>query len=153
MALIGWAKLAWQSDYGQFYLIDRDDAGIPAPEIITEAMLDDSFATGPSGLTVYTQDCLQQHLSIHIYDAEPEQMATEPMSGKPWTRVRDTQAHFPSKIFAVSSPSASTPLPCGPIFLTPATTMNVRISWMEFQGSRDDNVPVEPDVITVELWE
>jgi len=28
----------------------------------------------------------------------------------------------------------------------------MRIGWMEFQGSRDDSVPVEPDIIDISIW-
>ena len=89
----GWATFAWQSDYGQFYLVD-------------------------------------------------------PAAGFAET----TEALFPSRRFSISSPSMPHPLPAGPAFLLEAGSMAVRIGWMKFQGSRDDNVPVEPDVIAIALW-
>ena len=44
------------------------------------------------------------------------------------------------------------PLPAGPLFLLDTESVAARISWMEFQGSRDDSQPVEPDVIAITLW-
>ena len=34
----GWTTLAWQSDYGQFYLVDREDEAFEAPVEITAEM-------------------------------------------------------------------------------------------------------------------
>ncbi len=74
------------------------------------------------------------------------------LSGRPWTQVGTIAARFPSCRFAVSSPSSPDPLPFGPFFFLGAEAVLVRVSWMEFQGSRDDGVPVEPDVIEVVIW-
>lgn len=149
----GWATFAWQADYGQFYLIDGDGADFHAPEEITTAMVEDSLAVLPSGLVVYTAGCLQQHIRIAIYAARPEQdPAQEPMWGKPWTHQRTVTAHFPSRRFTISSPSTPTPRPCGPLFLLDSPVVTIRISWMEFQDTRDDSVPVEPDVIDLAIW-
>ncbi len=149
--LLGWATLAWVSDYSQFYLIDPADAAFEAPtEITAEMMRRDFFAT-PSGLVVYTQDCLRQHIDISIYDGEPAHPATEPMSQAAWTRVEGADLHFPSRSFGLSSPSHPT-LPFGPLFLVGSELMRARIAWKEFKGSRDDSIPVEPDVIAVSLW-
>ncbi|MDQ8731066.1 hypothetical protein [Bradyrhizobium sp. LHD-71] len=148
----GWAAFAWQSDYSQFYLIDRDDLSFTPPVEITPEMERRSFFVPPAGLVVYTLGCLQQHIRIAIYDTEPDHAPAEPMRGNPWTRVETTAARFPSRKFAISSPSMPDSLPAGPIFLLDSTDVAVRIAWMEFQGSRDDSVPVEPDVIEITMW-
>ena len=114
VALLGSANLAWQSDYSQFYLIDPDDDGFRAPEEITAEMERRSFIAAPSGLVVYTNDCLQQHIRLSIHDGEPLHPATEPMSGAAWTRVGEADLHFPSRSFGVSSPSHPTPCPSVP---------------------------------------
>jgi hypothetical protein len=147
----GWATFTWQSDYGQFYLVD-DQREFAAPIEITPEMERRSFAVTSAGLVVYTASCLQQHIRIQIYDAEPDHSPIEEMSGNPWTRVETTQLSFPSRKFTISSPSMPSPLPAGPIFLLDTERVAARISWMEFQGSRDDSQPVEPDVIAITLW-
>ena len=148
----GWATLAWQADYGQFYLIDREDSSFLPPAEITPEMEARSLFAPNSGLVVYTGGCLQQHIRIAIYDSEPQHSAVERMSDRPWTRVETVEARFPSQKFSISSPSFPDPLPNGPIFCVDAETVTARISWMEFQGSRDDSVPVEPDVIEITIW-
>ncbi len=149
----GWATFAWQSDYGQFYLIDHERSStFTAPIEITPEMEQRSFFAAPGGLVVYTESCLQQHIRIAIYDTEPDHAPVEQMSGRPWTRVETTEACFPSRTFTLSSPSMPDPLPAGPLFLLATERAAARISWMEFQGSRDDSVPVEPDVIEITLW-
>ncbi len=148
----GWATFAWQADYGQFYLIDGEDEAFLAPETITSEMETRRVVAPAAGLVVYTEGCLQQHLRIALYDAEPDHPPAEPMSGKPWTQVETIQARFPSRRFTLSSPSTPYPLPGGPHFVVETETVTVRVSWMEFQGSRDDSVPVEPDVIEIVLW-
>ena len=152
MALRGWATFAWQSDYGQFYLIDREDVDFLAPEVVTSEMMSASFHVPPTGLVVYTGDCLQQQIRIHIHDAEPELATEDVMSGKRWTRVQAARTRFPSRSFAISSPSLPHPMPGGPAFFLESEMVGVRISWMEFEGIRDDSVPVEPDVIEIALW-
>jgi len=151
-SLLGWARFAWQSDYGQFYLIDCQDHDFAAPVEITPDIESRGLSVMPSGIVVYTQDSLQQHISISIVSDEPEPLPAEPMSGKPWTRRQTAQVHFPSRRFYLSSPSTPAPLPNGPIFLVESMMSTIRISWMEFQGSRDDSVPVEPDVIDIAMW-
>jgi hypothetical protein len=148
----GWANFAWQSNYGQFYLVDRADHAFTAAIEITPEMEARNLAVTSSGLVIYTQSCLQQHIRIAIYDIEPEHPVTEPMSGNLWTRIEQTQASFPSKSFGISSPSLPDPLPCGPIFLVDSADCMVQINWMEFQGSRDDSVPVDPDIIDIAIW-
>ena len=148
----GWATLAWQSDYGQFYLLDRKDSAFEAPVEITPELEARSLFVMPSGITIYTQSCLQQHIRIAIYHREPDHSAVDPMSGNPWTRVETVEVRFPSRSFAISSPSMPDPLPNGPIFLVDSQACAMRISWMEFPGSRDDSVPVEPDVIDIAIW-
>ena len=104
------------------------------------------------GLVIYTHSSLQQHIRIAIYDSEPEHPVTEPMSGNLWTRIEQTQASFPSRSFAISSPSLPDPLPYGPIFLVGSADCVIQINWMEFQGGRDDSVPVDPDIIDIAIW-
>ncbi|MFD1330488.1 hypothetical protein ACFQ4O_00545 [Methylopila musalis] len=148
----GWARFAWQSDYGQFYLVDCGDVAFEAPVEITPQMEQTGVATPKAGLVVYTQGCLQQHIQIAIYASEPEGSPVEPLSGRPWTRVSTATASFPSRAFGLSSPSFPHPLPAGPLFVLDAERVNVRIEWMEHPEGRDDSVPVEPDVIAVTLW-
>lgn len=150
--LTGWANFAWQADYGQFYLIDLEDLAFEAPTSFTEEMETRRVIALSSGLVVYTNDCLQQHVRLHLHDAEPALEPAESMSGNPWTQVETLSAKFPSRAFSLSSPSSPTPLPGGPIFLLDAPTVGVRVYWMEFQGSRDDSVPVDPDVIEIHFW-
>ncbi|MCR0984651.1 hypothetical protein [Roseomonas populi] len=152
MALRGWTSLAWQADYGQFYLVDPGDAAFRPPEEITPEMERCSLFVLPAGLVVYTEGCLQQRIDIAIHDAEPDHPPAEPMSGNPWTRTGMAELSFPSRRFSISSPSSPDPLPCGPFFLLDSAAAKARINWMEFQGSRDDSVPVEPDVISIALW-
>lgn len=152
MAIRGWATFARVSDYSQFYLIDCEDSAFVPPMEITPEMEARSLFVPPSGIVIYTQDCLQQHVSIAIHDNEPEHSSVEQMSGKPWTRIETAEVSFPSRRFTISSPSMPDPLPCGPVFFVDAAKVAARISWMEFQGSRDDSVPVEPDVIEVTFW-
>lgn len=149
--LLGSATLAWVSDYGQFYLVDPADEPFVAPTKITSEMMRRGFFAAPSGLVVYTNDSLQQRIDLAIYDGEPAHPATEPMSGAAWTRVEQADLHFPSRSFGVSSPSHP-PRPFGPVFHVGSELMRARIAWKEFEGSRDDSVPVEPDVIAVSLW-
>lgn len=152
MTLRGWATLAWQSDYGQFYLIDEQDLAFEAPIEITPEIEARSLFALPMGFVIYTADCLQQHIRIQLYDSEPNHPPAEVMSGRPWTRIETSKANFPSQKFAISSPSKPYPLPGGPTFSLDAAVVTIRISWMEFQGSRDDGVPVEPDVIEISIW-
>lgn len=152
MATLGSARLAWQSDYGQFYLVDLGDADFTPPITITPEMERSRFKTTPAGLVVYTADCLQQHLEIRVHDAPPESSDVESMSQRPWTQVQTTLAHFPSRTFTISSPCSPDPQPFGPLFLTPTEAVHVRISWVEFEGTRVDSVPIEPDVIQLDLW-
>ena len=148
----GWATFAWQSDYGQFYLVDHETPDFAAPIEITPDMEQRSLFVPPTGLVIYTEGSLQQHIRIAIYDTEPDHSPTEDMSGNPWTRIETVTASFPSRKFTLSSPSAPDPLPSGPFFLLDTADVVARISWMEFQESRDDSVPVEPDVIAITLW-
>ncbi|HWJ88332.1 MAG TPA: hypothetical protein VNS12_09705 [Pelagibacterium sp.] len=152
MALRGWARFAWQADYGQFYLIDAEDAGFEAPIEITAEMDRRSLFVPAAGIVIYTQDCLNQHIRIAIHESEPDHPPVEEISGKPWTRVETVEASFPSGRFTMSSPSMPFPLPGGPLFFLNATTVTARISWMEFEGTRDESVPFDPDVIQIALW-
>ena len=104
------------------------------------------------GIVVYTNDCLQQRIALSIHDREPDNAPVEPMSLKPWTRVERVRARFPSRTFSIRSPSFPDPLPVGPFLLLDEADVTARINVMEFPRSRNDSVPVEPDVIAVELW-
>ena len=148
----GWATFAWQSDYSQFYLIDRGDEAFEAPVEITAEIENQSYAAVSAGVVIYTQDSLNQHIHIAIYDTEPEHSPSEPMSGKPWTRTQTTDVRFPSKSFGLSSPSAPDPLPNGPSFLVDSVDCTLRIDWMEDQGVRDFSGPTDPDVIHLTIW-
>lgn len=152
MNLCALTTFAWQVDYGQFYLVDCDDKAFLAPVEITAEMEKRRVVALTTGLVVYTQDCLQQHIRISIYDAEPDHPPTEPMSGQAWTQIETISARFPSRRFAMSSPSMPSPLPGGPHFFLETSIVTARVSWMEFQGSRDDTVPVDPDIIEITLW-
>ena len=151
MTYLGGMRLSWQSDYSQFYLIDSEDHAFLAPDDITPEMMARNYHVPATGLVVYTQDCLQQRIDIVVYDAEPAATAVEAIGGKPWTAVETAHAIFPSGRFGVSSPSRAVH-PVGPFFVLGSTHVAVRISWMQFDGSRDDSVPIEPDVIQIELW-
>ncbi len=152
MTLRGWATFAWQSDYGQIYLVDDADGSFEAPVAITSEMEARRVHAPATGLVVYTQDCLQQQIRIAIHAVEPARAETEPMSGKPWTQVETIAARFPGRRFTLSSPSHPYPLPAGPVFLLDTPTVRARVGWLEFEGCRDDSVPVEPDVIDIVLW-
>ncbi|WP_144631117.1 hypothetical protein [Bordetella genomosp. 13] len=152
MASLGGARFAWQSDYGQFYLIDMQDTGFLAPEDITQEMVSRRCFVPAVGLVVYTAGCLQQHIDIRIHDARPDTLDCELESGRGWTQVEVAQVRFPSRSFTISSPSAPDPFPCGPVFFVPHEQMAAHIGWVEFQGVRDESVPVEPDIIQVTLW-
>ena len=152
MELRGSATFAWQADYGQFYLIDCEDEAFLAPTQITTEMEKRRVVAPVAGLVIYTQDCLQQHIRISIHATEPDHPQTEPIRGKPWTQVETIRARFPSQRFTISSPSTLYPLPSGPQFLVDTAIVMARVSWMEIQGSRDDSMPVDPDVIEITLW-
>lgn len=151
MARIGGATFAWQSDYGQFYLIDCADKTFKAPVDMTHEIMARNYAVMPSGFVIYTNDCLQQHIRIAIHSVEPIAPPLETVSQRPWTAVQTLQAMFPSRRFTVSSPSFPD-TSAGPFFSVPMDDVGVRISWCQFEGSRDDSVPVEPDVIDITLW-
>jgi hypothetical protein len=55
----GWATFAWQSHYGQFYLVDREDEAFEPPVEITPEMEGRCHFVMSSGITVYTLSCLQ----------------------------------------------------------------------------------------------
>lgn len=148
----GWATFAWQSDYGQFYLVDFEDAMFVAPENITPEMMERCLFMPAAGLVIYTESSLYQEIRIAIYDAEPAHDPVEPIRGNPWTKVETATAYFPSRKLTIASPSRPDPMPAGPVFLLSTETMAARICWMEFQGVRDESVPVEPNVIDIKLW-
>lgn len=153
MSYRGGAALSWQSDYGQFYLVDGDDTCFVAPvEIPPEVSSRRWQRQSSSGLVVYTGDCLQQVIEVRIFGAPREADAIEWRSGNPWSQTELASATFPSSSFAVSSPSTSGTEHYGPIFRVDACEMRVRIQWMEFPGVRDDSKPILPDVIRLDLW-
>jgi hypothetical protein len=151
MAYRGGATFAWVSDYSQFYLIDVDHNDTFQAPIEREIVSRDCFVP-ETGLVVYTADCLQQHIRIAIHDSEPAEQPVEPMSGQPWTLHETVEVRFPSRRFTLSSPSYPGSPPGGPVFHVDAERLIARIAWKQFDGSRDDSVPVEPDVIQIELW-
>ena len=108
MTAQGWANFAWQSDFGQFYLIDceeHDTFQAPAePEIVSK-----NCHAPARGLVVYTNGCLQQVLRIRIYDREPEPRAFEEMSGKPWTSVETARVRYLSEAECVRLVNACAP--------------------------------------------
>ncbi len=152
MTYRGGATLAWQSDYGQFYVVDGEDPRFDAPEVITPLMQSRRWHRMATGVVVYTNDSLQQLLDIRIFGSEHAADPTEWRSGRAWTQTEQAVASFPSRRFTLSSPSKASTESYGPSFRVDAATMIVRIQWMEFQGSRDDSVPVVPDVIRLDLW-
>ena len=152
MTLRSLATFAWQADYGQFYLIDPEETAFLPPTKITAEMEMRRLQALPCGLVIYTEGCLQQHIRIAIHDAEPDHPQQDPIGGEPWTQVETSDARFPSRRFAITSPSMPDALPGGPFFFLDTDSYRVRVSWKEFQGSRDDSVPVEPDVIELTLW-
>ena len=151
MTYLGGASFAWQSDHGQFYLIDSKDHAFLAPVDITPEMTARNYYAPATGLVVYTHDCLQQRIDIVVYDAEPAATSVEAIRGQPWNAVETTHATFPSGRFAVSSPSRAVHR-VGPFFVLGTQHAAVRISWMQIEGNRYDSTLIEPDVIQIELW-
>lgn len=143
----GWATFAWQSDYGQFYLVDHEDSTFTAPIEITPEMERRSFFQYTDRTCHLYPELSATAPALSIYDTEPDHSPVEEMNGKPWTRIETAGARFPLRKFTISSPSMPAPLPAGPVFLLEAERMAARISWTEFQGSRDDSGPVDPDII------
>ena len=152
MSMIGGAQFARQSDYGQFYLVDRDQKVSFESDVNTPEMEKKRVGATDFGLLVYTNDSLHLHVRIYIHDAAPEASATELMSYNPWTQVEELTARFPSRSFSIDSPSSAYPTQAGPVFFLPTDHVHIRVSWMEFQGERDESVPVEPNVIQVDIW-
>jgi hypothetical protein len=152
MTYRGGATFAWQSDYAQFYLVDGDDPRFEAPTDITTEMTVRRWHRMASGLVVYSNDSLQQFIDVRIFGAMPSADPAEWRSGKAWTQTEMADACFPSRRLTLSSPSKAGTESCGPSFRVDATSMAVRIQWMEFQGSRDDSKPLVPDVIRLDLW-
>lgn len=151
MPRIGGVRLAWQSDYGQFYLVDCSDAAFLALVDITQEIMARNYFVTPTGLVVYTNGCLQQHIHIFIHSVEPAAAPMEMISQRPWTAVETLRATFPSQRFTISSPGFPD-TSAGPIFIVPTKDVGVRISWCQRGGSFDDSVPMDPDVIDVTIW-
>jgi hypothetical protein len=152
MSYLGGTTLSWQSDYGQFYLIDSADTQFAAPTDIAVIESAGGAVALPGGLVVYTADCLQQVIEIRLFSAEPPAAASEWRSGKPWTAARTVPVRFPSRQFAVSSPSKTGTEAYGPLFRVEAAAVQVRIQWMEVPGTRYDDKPMLPDVIRLDIW-
>jgi hypothetical protein len=152
MSYRGGATFAWQSDYAQFYVVDGGDSQFEAPSDITAEMMVRRWHCTPTGLVVYTNDCLQQLIEVRIFGEEPPADASEWRSGKPWTQVEMARTQFPSCRFGLDSPSKGSPGKYGPNFRVDAVAITVRIQWLEFPGPRYDAGLIEPDVIRLELW-
>jgi hypothetical protein len=148
----GGAALSWQSDYSQFYLVDSADPRFEAPTDITAEMEKRRWKRLSTGLVVYTRDWLAQVIEIRIFGAPPPADPVEWRSGRKWTQTEIAKAAFPSRMFAISSPSKAGTAHFGPIFRIDASEMAVRVQWME-QFERDDDSAVGPaDVIRLDLW-
>lgn len=152
MTYRGSAALSWQSDYGQFYLIDSADPCFEAPTVITEEMAKRRWQRLPAGLAIYTRDWLQQVIDIRIFSAPPTADPTEWRSSRPWTQTETASASFPSRLFALSSPSTFGTEHYGPLFRVDAAEMVVRIQWMEQLELTDDSRPGHSDIIRLDLW-
>lgn len=152
MTYRGGAALSWQSDYSQFYLVDSADPRFEAPVDITADMQKRRWQVLSTGLVVYTRDWLQQIIEIRIFDAPSVADPTEWRSGRPWTQTETAKASFPSRLFAVSSPSKAGTEHYGPIFRIDADKVAVRIQWMEQTERHDDGMPGLADVIRLDLW-
>jgi hypothetical protein len=152
MSYRGGATFAWQSDYAQFYLVDVVDNQFEAPTDVTPDITTQRCHPMTAGLVILTNDCLQQLIEVRIFGDEPSADTAEWRSGRAWTQVETVVVTFPSKQFTLDSPSKGSPGRYGPNFRVDATTMSVRVQWMEFQDSRDDTKLTEPDVIRLDLW-
>lgn len=153
MSYRGGSALSWQSDYGQFYLLDLDAAAaFTAPVDISDEMMRKRWHQTPGGLVVYTNDCLQQVIEVRVFGEPREADPLEWRSGQAWTQSELTSMTFPSRLFVVSSPSRAGTEAYGPIFRVDTAANRIRIQWMESDANRDDGVPVQPDVIRLELW-
>ena len=152
MTYRGGAALSWQADYGQFYLVDSADPRFEAPVEITDEMQKRRWQRLSTGLVVYTRDWLQQVIEVRLFAAPQAADPTEWRSNRAWTQVEVTRAAFPSRLFAISSPSKAGTEHYGPIFRTDASEMAVRIQWMEQTERHDEGVAGPADVIRLDLW-
>ncbi len=152
MTYRGGVALSWQSDYSQVYLVDSADPRFEAPVNITEQMQKRRWQRLSTGLVVYTRDWLLQVIEIRIFDAPQAADPTEWRSGRTWTQTEVAQAAFPSRMFAVSSPSKAGLEHFGPIFRTDASEMTIRIQWMEQLERQDDSAAGTADVVRLDLW-
>jgi hypothetical protein len=150
--LLGGASLAWQSDYGQFYLVDAEDQNWDAQVDITDDIMVRRWSRMSTGLIVYTNDCLEQVLDIELYDGEPHWDVVERRSRRAWTQVEIALASFPSRRLAVTSPSRGSVSPGGPFFFLSSPTVVVGIGWLDFAARGDDSGVSLPEVIRIELW-
>lgn len=151
MSYRGGAALSWQSDYGQFYLVDSNDPRFEAPIDIGSASLERRWQRLSSGLVVYTRDWLLQVIDIRIFGEGQPADAREWRSERGWTKAETTAAAFPSRLFSVSSPSRAGTEHYGPLFRVDAVEMTIRIQWME-QTDRVNEREWPPDVIRLDLW-
>ncbi len=152
MTYLGGATVSWQSDYAQFYIVDADDMTFEAPVEITDQMMRQRWHRLPSGLVVYTNDCLQQLIEVRVFSAASPLDPNEWRSGRAWTQTETTEIALPSRRFALSSPSRARPGIAGPYFGVEAARMTVRILWMELIDPYDDSPARGPDVIRLDLW-
>jgi hypothetical protein len=151
--IIAYATFAWVSDYSQFYLVDSVELGIADIDKLELQTYERDWYAGPSGLVVYTVDCLRQEIRIQLHDAAPELAETELMTGLPWKRTAVTgDIVFPSGKFTLSSPSRGGTGANGPLFVVPNPRMRARIGWLEFEEETYDPFRPRADVIQLDLW-
>jgi len=148
----GGAALSWQSDYSQFYLVDSADPRFEASVSITGGVQKRRWQRLSTGLVVYTRDWLLQVIEIRIFAASRAADPVEWRTGRGWTQTETAQAAFPSRMFAISSPSRAGTEHYGPIFRADAAEMAVRIQWMEQIERHDDGAAGPADVIRLDLW-
>lgn len=151
MTYRGGTALSWQSDYAQFYLVDSADPRFEAPTTISEVIQQRRWHRLSSGLVVYTRDWLHQVIDIRIFSEPAAADPSDWRSGRSWTQTETASANFPSRIFAVSSPSKAGTEHYGPMFRVDAPDMIVRIQWMEHLDRHGDSTPAVLDVIRMDL--
>jgi len=151
MSYLGGATLDWQSDYAQFYLVDGHSLLGEAPVDITPEMMQRRWHPMPSGLVVYTNDCLRQLIEVRLFSTAQSADATDYRSDQPWTQTEIATAMLPSRTFSISSPSKAGTEAYGPHFRVDGTPVIVRIQWMEL-GDRNYDREGPQDVIRLDIW-
>jgi hypothetical protein len=151
--IIAFASFAWVSDYSQFYLVDSVDLAIADIDKLELQTYERDWYAGPSGLVVYTVDCLRQEIRILLHDAEPTTLPDmDAMTGSPWKRTALADVIFPSGRFTLGSPSRGGGSAHGPHFIAPRKQMRTRIAWLEFEEETYDPFRPKADVIQLDLW-